>query len=513
MLSAMITTPVFAADGLISIKLDKTAVKIGETLTATVTVENITAEMLVVPLHFNPDVLRVADKSGAIVNSEIKTSAQIRSGDHGIIPGQMLSNETDPAGDPLYWNGAVFENPNYPRLDNGKGLYRLFFRNVSAKEIKKETLMVVNFVVIGSGETDIRFAKESDPAYDSQSPTGASYVGSDGTLVNINANTQSLKASSTTDFVTPPKQSTGGNGGGGFTTSVAPPAENTTLTYEVPEKLYENSLARAADETGNRMIINIEADDSVTEYIIKIPVSAIEKALDALVLETEFETPIGKISFDNDLVMYNANASSKFVICSLTKDKSNVTIDGKEIEARKPKKKFDDLDENHWAYSYIMPLVEVGYLNGMSETEFCPDDNVTREQFAKMLISARGIYYPNQSCDFSDLDENHWAYSYIAAAVQAGIITGYEDGSFGIGKNISRQEMAVMAARINKEFSVKNPQATFVDQNEIGSWAADSVKKMQMAGIISGMPDGKFAPNLSATRAQAAKIIFEIMML
>jgi len=306
--------------------------------------------------------------------------------------------------------------------------------------------------------------------------------------------------------------------GGGITGTFTPPSTSDTLTVTFSEKEIENLLPRAADETGNKLNIKLEADGSVTKIIIRMPVSAIQAALEAWVFSTEFDTPLGKIGFENQLAFDNINAESQFVICTVTKDESSVTIDDNPLKAGKTdenseEKSFLDLDESHWAYEYIMTLVNGGYLNGISETEFCPDENVTREQFAKMLVSVLNIYDSDKTCDFSDLTEEHWAYSYIASAVSAGIISGYDDGTFGISKNITRQEMAVMVSRAKSDLPEKITKTTFADNDEIADWAASAVEKMQKADILSGMPDGTFLPNANATRAQAAKIIYSILLL
>ena len=501
--------PVYAADELISIKLSKSSAWVGDFIEATLTVENTAAKMIIIPLHFNPNVVKISDSVGGIVKSEVKTASQIRSGQHGIIMGQMLDNTTDNDGNPLYWNGAVFENPYYPQLDNEKGILKLMFSNVKVKEIKSETLITVRFIAVGAGDADIRFANNGDAEYDINSPNGAAYVGDEDVIINISSITEKLLIERSGAIIPSPPPSGGGNSGGGSTASVSPPAENNRLTYEVPEKLYENSLSRAADETGNRMVIEIEASEKVSEFIIKIPLLAVRKALSALVLETEFITPIGKIGFDNAEAVLSAEKNSEFVICKLTKDGPEVTIDGKPFN--KKSLVFLDLESSHWAYQYIMSLYEAGIINGISDDIFDPEAVVTREQFAKMLVLSTGIYSEDAECEFIDLDKSHWAYKYVASAVNSGVILGYDDGSFGGQRNINRQEIAAMTER-SGIYDEENEPVIFTDNDEIDLWALASVKKVQMAGIMNGMPDGSFAPLKNATRAEAAKIIFGMLL-
>ena len=522
-----VTPLVHAAEenGKISIEFDKTTVKVGEYLEATIKIENIMAEYIVVPVHFNSEVVKVADKDGNLVLSGIKTASEARDGSIGLTPLQALSNETDENNDPKYWNGAIFENDYYSEINNEDGFYRLMFSNVKTKEIASETLINIKFVAIGTGDADIRFATKEDEIYDISAENGPMYVHENienpmDASVNVdfaNVTAPKLNVTASEGTVTPPTTQSPQTGSGGSTTGTftPPPAVNDTVNVEFSEKELENLLPRAADETKNSLNIKIEAADTANKIIIKVPVSVIKTALEAWVFTTEFDTPLGKIGFDNQEAFDNLTEASQFIICTITRDTKEITIDGSSLKSENIEdiieKSFEDLQEDHWAYRYIMTLVEGGYLNGMSDTEFAPDENVTREQFAKMLVSARGIFSDTASCDFIDIDENHWAYNYIASAVNAGIISGYSDGTFGIERNITRQEMAVMVARAKSDLPERVSAFTFADQDEIANWAEEAVLKMQRADIINGMPDGSFAPNANATRAQAAKIIYSIL--
>ena len=520
-IQAMLTVQADEKSGRIAIEFDKTAVKTGEYFEATIKVENINAEYIVIPVHFNSKAVKVADKAGDLVISGIKTASEARDGSIGVTPLQALSSETDENGDPKYWNGAIFENPAYTEINNEDGFCRLMFSNVKTKEIVSETLVSIKFVAIGKGDADIRFATSRDEFHDLTAENGAKYI--QGNIENpmeaaismefSEINIPKLNITESETEVTPPviqRPQTGG--GGGATGTFTPPAAvNNILNVEFTEKEIENLLPRAADETKNSLIIKLEAENTVTKIIIKLPAAVIEKSLSALVFTTEFDTPLGKAGFDNQEIFDKITENSKFVICTVTKDSSEITIEEKSPEELAGKS-FEDLPKEHWAYDFIMTLVYSGHLNGMNDTEFAPDVNITREQFAKMLVSACDIFSGTASCDFIDLDEGHWAYRYIASAVGEGIISGYDDGSFGLERNITRQEMAVMVARAKTNLPEKVQAADFSDQDEIADWAASSVLKMQRADIINGMPDGSFAPNANATRAQAAKIIYSIVL-
>ena len=112
--------------------------------------------------------------------------------------------------------------------------------------------------------------------------------------------------------------------------------------------------------------------------------------------------------------------------------------------------------------------------------------------------------------DFTDGDDGAWYAKYIASAKKSGILAGYEDGSFGDGQEITREDMAVFVYRLSGLESVE-PQKLFADDAMISGYAKEAVYSLNAAGIINGMGDNNFAPHTRATRAQAAKIIYSVM--
>lgn len=174
---------------------------------------------------------------------------------------------------------------------------------------------------------------------------------------------------------------------------------------------------------------------------------------------------------------------------------------------------FTDLGGAAWAAEAINALAERGIVSGKSEGIFAPNDNITRAEFAKIVVSAFGLEDDTATVDiFSDVNEGDWYYSFIAAAYNNGIINGYDNGTFGVNDNITRQDMAVIiyraAERAGISFDAVNEEITFEDGAEIADYARDAVRTLQTAGIINGISDTEFAPGMNATRAQAAKMIY-----
>ena len=175
--------------------------------------------------------------------------------------------------------------------------------------------------------------------------------------------------------------------------------------------------------------------------------------------------------------------------------------------------KFTDLTDVEWAEEAIEKLAECGIVSGDENGKFNPNNGVTREEFIKMTVLACGIYDENSECSFFDTSIDKWHYRYIASAVKEGIINGIGDGSFGTGRRISREDMAVIikraASAAGKSFVQKRTQSEFADSDMIAEYAKDSVRELYCAEIINGVGENLFAPTENSTRAQAAKIIYE----
>lgn len=173
-------------------------------------------------------------------------------------------------------------------------------------------------------------------------------------------------------------------------------------------------------------------------------------------------------------------------------------------------KVFMDLENVAWAEESIYSLLEKGIVS--KADKFNPLDNVKREEFVKMLVLALGIYDSSAVAEFNDAADNAWYVPYIGSAQKAGIVNGDDIKNFGVGKEITREDMSVMIYRALKLEKAEN-ENVFADDKEISGYAKDAVYKMRSLGIVSGMGENMFAPKALANRAQAAKIIDGILMM
>ena len=172
-------------------------------------------------------------------------------------------------------------------------------------------------------------------------------------------------------------------------------------------------------------------------------------------------------------------------------------------------KLFNDIDKYDWAKEAIEGLYYAGIINGMEEGVFNPAGKVTREQFCKMAVQLFGVLEYETNTNFVDVDENAWYAQYINSAIRAGYVQGQSDEYFGIGESIMRQDMATILFRgLGSQNSAA--ELNFTDNDAIAPYAYNAISELVGLEILNGYEDGSFNPRGTATRAEAAKVIWGV---
>lgn len=132
-----------------------------------------------------------------------------------------------------------------------------------------------------------------------------------------------------------------------------------------------------------------------------------------------------------------------------------------------------------------------------------------------MLVRVLGVK-PEGKAGFADIAAGKWYASYVAAASRLGIVKGRSDTAFAPNDPISREEMAVMIIRaheVKKGLTVQAAaqELTFADRSQISKWAAESVIAAAELKLVQGKPDGSFAPKGKMTRAESAQVIYNLL--
>ena len=177
-------------------------------------------------------------------------------------------------------------------------------------------------------------------------------------------------------------------------------------------------------------------------------------------------------------------------------------------------KTFADI-ATHWARNDIEVMAARHVVQGMPDGTFAPDAGVTRAQFAAFVTRCLGLE-PGGAAGFSDVPANVWYAGVVAAAAKAGIVKGFEDGTFRPDEPITREQVAAMVTRAlkvaGKEVALTPAErerllAVFADRGAIGGWALDAVAVAVKEGIVRGRTVDTFAPQGTATRAEAVTML------
>jgi len=169
--------------------------------------------------------------------------------------------------------------------------------------------------------------------------------------------------------------------------------------------------------------------------------------------------------------------------------------------------------KGHWAEASIYEAAGLGFVTGYADATFKPNLEVTRAEFATMIVRALQIPISDgKGLTFKDSKEIPvWARAYVQTAVEAKLISGYTNNTFGADKLITRSEMSAIIVRALAKETSSNINLQFADLDQIPAWAIPSVKAAAELGIMQGNTHNQFAPNASATRAEAVTVILRML--
>lgn len=157
---------------------------------------------------------------------------------------------------------------------------------------------------------------------------------------------------------------------------------------------------------------------------------------------------------------------------------------------------FKDVKTSAWYGSYVIDLYNDGIINGTSATTYAPNDTLTWAAALKLLLVSHGDL---KAADATGAD---WSKNTIAKAAELGLVAADLDGA----KAISRLEFCQVAAKLNKLAESKT-ESPFIDCTD------GYVMALVDAKVISGMTETTFEPAASLTRAQIAKILYQLTLI
>ncbi len=166
---------------------------------------------------------------------------------------------------------------------------------------------------------------------------------------------------------------------------------------------------------------------------------------------------------------------------------------------------------NHWAYSAIKRVYTRGWMVGMDEKTFAPDQQLSRAMLAVILYAMAGEPAVTGESPFTDVPAGCWYTDAIVWAAQNGIVCGFGDGTFRPNEAVTRAQAAVMlygyAAFTGADVTARADLSAYSDAGQIPSWAMDAMQWANARRLIVGRDSSHLAPNGGTTRAEMAAIL------
>ncbi|WP_161807555.1 S-layer homology domain-containing protein [Bacillus sp. FJAT-28004] len=169
--------------------------------------------------------------------------------------------------------------------------------------------------------------------------------------------------------------------------------------------------------------------------------------------------------------------------------------------------------KGHWAEANIARAASLGIVTGFENGAFQPNGWVTRSQFVAMIGRAFELNAKQaKEVDFKDKGQfPAWAEAFIAEAVNADVISGYDDGTFRPSRQITRTEMVTMTMRTSGFPLDANAAIRFADAAQIPVWAKPAVVAAASRNLLKGRSGNRFEPQAKATRAEALTFILSLV--
>ena len=168
-----------------------------------------------------------------------------------------------------------------------------------------------------------------------------------------------------------------------------------------------------------------------------------------------------------------------------------------------------------WAQRDVELMAAKYVVKGLPDGRFDPGGRVTRAQFAAMLVRAMGLQPARAPMSFRDVKATDWYFGELMTAVSAGIVHGYDDGTFRPDDPVTREQVAAMLARALRAAGKAAPAggqaeaalAGFADAGQVSGWARADLALAVQEGIVKGQTATTLAPRAGATRAEAAVMV------
>ena len=188
-----------------------------------------------------------------------------------------------------------------------------------------------------------------------------------------------------------------------------------------------------------------------------------------------------------------------------------VTVEVTFLQGEAPDLPFSDVTESDWFYDAVTYAYENGLMDGVGAGLFAPNSETTRAQLVTILYRLAGQPAPSGDSGFSDVETGTWYTDAVAWAAQNGIVNGVSDTQFAPGDDITREQLAVILYRYatyqGYDVSQRADLSGFVDAGTISTYAQEALSWANAQGLVLGVEDDSLRPQGNASRAQIAAVL------
>ena len=164
----------------------------------------------------------------------------------------------------------------------------------------------------------------------------------------------------------------------------------------------------------------------------------------------------------------------------------------------------------HWAEAVIQKWLDMGYITGYPDGTFKPEEFITRAEFVKLINDLFG-FTETAKIFFDDVNKDSWYYEEVQKAYKTGDIIGVSETQFSPDDNITREQAAVIISRLLDMKGNDKGADGFYDSSKISSWAKEYVGAVAEYNLIKGYEDNTFKPQNNIKRAEAVVLLDRIL--
>ena len=176
---------------------------------------------------------------------------------------------------------------------------------------------------------------------------------------------------------------------------------------------------------------------------------------------------------------------------------------------------FTDVTEGDWFYDAVRYAYETGLMDGVGDSLFAPNSETTRAQLVTILYRLEGEPEVSGTSGFTDVEADIWYTDAVAWAAQNGIVNGVSDTEFAPGDDITREQLAAIlyryAACQGYDVSQRADLSGFGDASSISGYAQEALSWAHAQGLVLGFEDGSLRPQGTASRAQIAAVLMRFL--